>query len=187
MIPYQQEKIDNAISFIAKEHIQKTRRPLYQTSLYKYLAFLDFKSLEETGQPVLGLTYIAMQRGPVPKEIYEKRDHLQSPLFELRKLCGGQIIVRPKRRSPDLNYFSRYEISLMKKLVEIFADRFIDTKIMSDASHEEIKAWRDTYANKPNSIIDYASTYSNNLFSKSEEELTYPEEIYLTYRAFGGK
>lgn len=187
MIPYQQEKIDNAISFIAKEHIQKTRKPLYQTSLYKYLAFLDFKSLEETGQPVLGLTYMAMPRGPVPKEIYDNRDRLQSPLFERIEKPGGQMIIRPKRRSPDLDYFSRYEISLMKRLIEIFADRFIDTKIMSDASHEEIKAWREAYARKPNSIIDYASTYSNNLFLKSEEELTYPEEIYLTYRALGGK
>ncbi|MGH2575337.1 MAG: hypothetical protein ACRDFC_06525, partial [Ignavibacteria bacterium] len=61
MIPYQKEKIINSILFFAKEHKNKTRKPLLQTFLYKYLAFLDFKSVEETGLPALGLTYLAME------------------------------------------------------------------------------------------------------------------------------
>ena len=47
MIPYQKEKIENAICFFASEHQKKTKHPLYQTFLYKYLAFLDFESLRE--------------------------------------------------------------------------------------------------------------------------------------------
>ena len=35
MIPYQKEKIENAICFFANEHQKKTKHPLYQTFLYK--------------------------------------------------------------------------------------------------------------------------------------------------------
>jgi hypothetical protein len=62
MIPYKNEKIQNAIAFFAKEHCKKVRKPLYQTYLYKYLAFLDFISLREVGRPALELIYKAMER-----------------------------------------------------------------------------------------------------------------------------
>lgn len=45
-IPYKDEKLKNAICFFANEHEKLTRKPLSQTFLYKYLAFLDFKSIE---------------------------------------------------------------------------------------------------------------------------------------------
>lgn len=186
MIPYRDEKIENAICFISNEHIKKTRKLFYQTFLYKYLAFLDFISLEETGQPVLGLTYKAMKNGPVPIEIYGKRGSIQSRLFRLIGMPGNQYVIKPTGK-PDLDYFSKYEIELMKRLIEIFGESFIDTKLMSDASHEVIRAWKEAYSKNPNSIIDYSHTYSGDIFKKPEKDLTYPEEIYLTYRALEGK
>jgi hypothetical protein len=86
-MPYQMEKIENAICFFAKEHQKKARKPLYQTFLYKYLAFLDFISLRETGQPALGLRYLAMEKGPVPIEIYDKKESYSTPLWPFPRYC----------------------------------------------------------------------------------------------------
>lgn len=182
MIPYQQEKIENAICFFASEHQKKTRHPLYQTFLYKYLAFLDFEILRETGRPCLGLTYKAMERGPVPMEIYGQRDKIKSPLFEFRSVQDDIYTIHPKGK-PNLDYFSKTEIRQMQRLIEIYAKDYIPAKLISDASHESILAWEKTWRNNKNGIIDYSSEFDDNLSAKKEEELTYPEESYLIYRA----
>ena len=182
MIPYQKQKIENAICFFALEHKKKTRKPLYQTFLYKYLAFLDFESIKETGRPCLGLTYRAMERGPVPIEIYNQRDKIESDLFQFIPEQEDRRIILAKTK-PNLDYFSKKEINLMQKLVEIYAGNYITTKLISDASHEAILAWKKTWKNKQNEIIDYAIGFDDNLSYKKEEDLTYPEESYLIYRA----
>lgn len=188
VVPYQEEKIDNAICFFAKEHKKKTRKSLYQTFLYKYLALFDFESLKETGQPALGLTYRAMERGPVPISLYNKRRGLETDLYKFTEVERNKYIVACKeRKKPNLDYFSKYEIDLMNKLIEIYASRFIDTNLISDASHEEITAWGKTWNRKRNDIIDYLLTFSDNILQKSDEELTYPEEIFLTFKALAGK
>jgi uncharacterized phage-associated protein len=183
MIPYQKEKIENAICFFASEHQKKSKKPLYQTFLYKYLAFLDFESLRKTGRPCLGLSYKAMDRGPVPIEIYDQRAKIQSLLFEFRKVKDDIYTVLPKRK-PNLDYFSKKEISRMRKLIEIYAKNYISSKLISDATHESIKAWKKTWKSHPNDIIDYKLEFDDDLLNKKEEELTYPEESYLIYRTF---
>ncbi len=182
MIPYQKEKIENAICFFAGEHQKKTRHPLYQTFLYKYLAFLDFGSLRETGRPCLGLSYMAMEHGPVPIEIYGRLDEIKSTLFESRCDQERRITIHPKSK-PNLDYFSNKEISQMQRLIEIYAKDYIPAKLISDATHESILAWKRTWKSHPNGMIDYKSEFDNGLLNKKEEELTYPEESYLTYKA----
>lgn len=179
MIPYRKEKIQNAIVFFAREHRKKTRKPLYQTYLYKYLAFLDFISLREIGRPSLELIYKAMKRGPVPIEIYEKKE--DTPLYRFVKDERGEIIVT--KTKPNMDFFSSYEIDLMYRLIEIYATRWMTTSVMSDASHEDIAAWKRTYHQRPNTIIDYTLEFDGDLSSKRENELTYPEEVYLTLKA----
>jgi uncharacterized phage-associated protein len=179
MIPYRKEKIQNAIVFFAREHRKKTRKPLYQTYLYKYLAFLDFISLREIGRPALELIYKAMQRGPVPIEIYKER--ADTSLYKFVENELGKIIVTNNK--PDMDYFSSYEIKLMYRLIEIYATSWMTADDMSDASHEDIAAWRRTYYQNPNTTIDYILEFADDLLSKRENELTYPEEVYLTYRA----
>ena len=181
MIAYQKEKIENAITFFAARHKKATRKPLSQTFLYKYLAFLDFTSLEETGRPALGLRYKAMERGPVPIEIYSKREDLKTPVFEFRKVGETQFVVMPKQ-DPNLDYFSRYEIDLMDRLIEIYADVFVRAGDISEASHQEIKAWKKAWDKQPNSIIDYELTFNNGFLFKQEDQLTLAEENYLIYK-----
>lgn len=182
MIAYRDKKIENAICFFASEHRKRAKRPLYQTYLFKYLAFLDFESLKETGRPVLGLTYRAMERGPVPLEIYEKRDAYSSDLFDFSKGEDNKRLIFCKK-DPDLSWFSPREIRLMKRLVETFASRYVDSRLMSDSSHEEIAAWRKTWKRQPNAVIDYSLTFDEGFAAKPESELSYPESGYLVFKA----
>ncbi|MBU3896711.1 MAG: SocA family protein [Nanoarchaeota archaeon] len=179
MIPYRDEKIQNAIAFFALNHKKKARRHLYQTYLYKYLAFLDFSSLKEQGFPVLGLTYKAMKKGPVPIEIYSNKEDTKKYKFVKDEL--GEFVVAKEK--PNLDYFSPFEIELMEKLIEIYAAKWIVTNIMSEASHEAILAWRRTYYSRPNEIIDYSLEFEDDVFSKKQEQLTYQEEVFLTNKA----
>jgi hypothetical protein len=93
MIAYQKEKIENAICFFASEHHKATRQPLYQIFLYKYLAFFDFECLKNSGKPSLGLKYLAMERGPVPIDIYEQRDSFQSDCVKFRKVDKDKYVI----------------------------------------------------------------------------------------------
>ncbi|KAF0157920.1 MAG: Uncharacterized protein FD159_1276 [Syntrophaceae bacterium] len=184
MIPYQKEKIENAICFFAYEHMKKTRQPLYQTFLYKYLAFLDFEILKETGRPSLGLSYKAMEHGPVPMEIYGKLHEWKSPCFAYTEGQENKKTIQPKGK-PNLDYFSQKEIKQMHRLIEIYAKNYIPARLISDASHQDIIAWRKTWNKCHNGMIDYSAEFNDNLLKKKEEELTYPEESYLIYRALG--
>lgn len=177
MVAYQKQKIENAVCFFAKEHHKKTKKPLYQTFLYKYLAFMDFESVEETGQPALGLKYMAMEKGPVPIEIYEKRDSLETECFKFKKIDANYIII--SKGKPNLDFFSPYEIDKMNKLIEIYADRFLTTSDISIASHQSIRAWERAYKIKPNQIIDYELQFKEKLGDKAEKELLPSEKNFL--------
>lgn len=179
MTLYRKEKILNAISFFADQHKKKARKPLYQTFLYKYLAFLDFYSLRETGSPCLDLVYKAMKKGPVPIEIYGNKS--ETDKYKFVKDEWGEFVF--SKEKPDLNYFSSYEIDLMNRLIEIYAKKWVTTSVMSDSSHEDILAWKRTWSKEPNAIIDYALEFDGDLFSKKNDQLTYPEQIFLTYKA----
>ena len=182
MIAYQKEKIENAICFFASEHSRRTRKPLAQTFLYKYLAFLDFESVEKTGHPALGLKYLAMSKGPVPIEIYSQRKNLKSECFEFREFEEGKFSVIPKGH-PSLEFFSPYEIKKMGQLIEIYADAFVRTSDISEASHQAIKAWRKAYKKKENSVIEYSLQFDGDVTRKDPKELTPPEENFLIYKS----
>ena len=156
---YQKERIENAICFFAKEHYKNTKKRLPQTFLYKYLAFLDFQTLKETGKPALGLVYKAMPKGPVPEEIYSKKSNTE--LYEFKQLNPNDLnqysVIHKKE--PDLDYFSKYEIKKMNEIIEFYATSYTNTKIISDVSHEIILAWKKTFEKQPKEpykFIDYA-------------------------------
>jgi uncharacterized phage-associated protein len=180
VIPYQKEKIENAICFFAKEHKKRTKKPLSQTALYKYLALFEFEIFEETGRPPLNLIYKAMDYGPVPIEIYNKRDEYESELFRFKKIGENEYIIIPLKK-PNLDYFSEYEIEKLKNLVYIYGEKFVTTSIMSDVSHQKIKAWKKAYTRQKNSIINYEDTFED-LEHKDIDKLSFAEENYLIWK-----
>ncbi|MDR1232608.1 MAG: SocA family protein [Spirochaetaceae bacterium] len=172
--------------FFSQEHYKKTKKYLFQTALYKYLAFFEFRYLKNNGDMPLGLRYIAMQHGPVPQEIYENRAN--PSFFSLVTFVPGtskdgktSYIVKPHGRFNE-DYFSIAEIEEMNHLIEIFSQKWIGTGVMSDASHQEIKAWRKTFSQKPNQFIDPIEEFDRDITGVSQEELRTEELKYLMRR-----
>lgn len=93
----------------------------------------------------------------------------------------GEFVVTNNK--PEMNFFSDYEIDLMQRLIEIYATTWMTTSVMSDASHEDIRAWQRTWGSKPNDIIEYALEFDGDTYCKNEDELSYPEEVFLTHKA----
>jgi hypothetical protein len=187
MLPYRKERIENALLFFAQNHHKKTRKYLYQTFLYKYLAFFEFRYLKKVGDMPLELTYKAMDRGPVPMEIYENREtpsYFKKVVFEPVPTKSGNTgyIVKPKGIF-NSDYFAEAEIEEMNNLIEIFAQRWLGTTEMSDASHQDIKSWKKTYDRCRNAVINPIEEFDRDIITIPEEELTTAEERFLFQRS----
>jgi hypothetical protein len=178
MIPYQKEKIENAICFFAQEHKRISGKALFQTFLYKYLAFVDFISIEKLGLAAFGLAYRAMKKGPVPPCIYNQRHNYKTSLFEFVDIGENKFVIKAKQ-VPNIDYFSKFEISLMKGLVNEYAPKWVDDII--EDSHTRIRAYSKTERNK---VINYALTFDNDLLTKNEELLNQAERYFLTNSLF---
>ena len=182
---YRKERIDNAILFFAKNHYKKTKRHLSQTYLYKYLALFEFRYLKATGNMPLELTYKAMEYGPVPMEIYENRENsgwFPKVNFESFPLISGGTgyLVKPNGKF-NKDYFAEAELEEMSNLIEIFAQQWVKSNDMSEASHQAIKAWRTTHSRSPNAVIDPIEEFDRDIMTIPEEELTTAEERFLIY------
>jgi uncharacterized phage-associated protein len=179
------ERIDNTILFFAQNHYKKTKKHLFQTFLYKYLAFFEFRYLKKIGNMPLELTYKAMQRGPVPMEIYENRDkpgYFSLVTFEpVQTKSGTGYIIKPKGKF-NPGYFAEAELDEMNNLIEIFAQRWVGASEMSDASHQDINAWKKTWPRSPNSIIDPIEEFDRDIMAAPEETLQTGELRYLMRR-----
>ncbi len=117
-----------------------------------------------------------MERGPVPLEVYEGKDGVTGCKF-IPDQFGEQVVATSK---PDLDYFSDYEIELMKRLLDFYAQQWVTSRIMSDATHQDILAWKRTPTNK---LIDKALEFKDDISNKPKDELTFPEAVYLTQKA----
>ncbi len=190
MIAYKEEKINNAICYFASEYKKRAERNICQTILYKMLAFLDFIILERTGKPALELEYKAMQKGPVPREIYDNRGiPYETECFKFVRI-GPQNYIIEHKQEPDMDYFSNYEKETMEEIISRYSNKNVTqkeiTETICDDSHKEIKAWELAWNKKKNSIIDYDYVFGNISF-KPESELSQAESMYLTYRSFAKK
>ena len=182
MFAYKKERLENAVCFFAKEHKKRKRKDPTQTYIYKYLALFDFGMLIKTGRPALDLDYIAMKKGPVPNEIYDKRRNYETELFKFvpQEKNSNVIIVKTKGKSPNLEYFSEAEIAEMKRIVEIYINTSVDTNILSGAAHEVIAPWEKAWHRKKNSTVRMIDAFPD-ICNKKDEELSPQEENFLIY------
>ena len=186
MLSYRKERIENALLFFAKEHHKKTRKYLSQTFLYKYLAFFEFRYLKASGDMPLELTYKAMERGPVPMEIYsnrEKQGYFSKVVFEPFSTKNGNsgYLVKPIGKfNPD--YFADAELEEMNNLIEMFAQQWVKATDMSDMSHQAIKAWKKTYSIQPNANIDPIAEFDRDIMAVPENALNTEELKYMMHR-----
>ena len=183
---YQKERIENALLFFAQNHYKKTKNYLSQTFLYKYLAFFEFRYLKKVGSMPLELTYKAMKRGPVPLEIYDNRatpNYFSKVIFEpfqTKDENTGYLIKPNGKFDPD--YFAEAELKEMNDLIEIFAQKWVGATEISEASHQAIKAWRETHSRSPNAVIDPIEEFERDITAVPEETLHTEELKYLMRR-----
>ena len=182
MFAYKKERLENAICFFAKEHKRRKKQDPTQTYIYKYLALFDFEMLVKTGRPALDLEYLAMAKGPVPIEIYEKRNSYETELFKFvpQEEKNTVIVVKTKGKRPNLEYFSESEITEMQRIVEIYINTSVDTNILSGASHEVIAPWEKAWKRRNNHKIEMIDAFPG-IYNKKDEDLSPQEENFLTY------
>ena len=94
-------------------------------------------------------------------------------LFSFRYMGENKyVVVSNNKRKPDLDYFTPWEQEKMRELIEIYSNSSVTANDASDASHEKITAWKKTWSEKPNSIIDYKDpeiNFEDNILSKVDE------------------
>lgn len=159
------KRLQIAIAYFSKEYYEKTKKFPTQTQVYKFLAFIDFISIRERGRPVFGLRYLAMEKGPVPIDLYEETKNIETrKQYEFYSVSPEGSIRRfayLENKDIDLKYFAKAEVEIINRIIEIFVDKSITTRHYSEASHEDIKAWKKAYLKQPNSIIDYKDEIEN--------------------------
>ena len=183
MIVHKQQKLENAICYLASEHVKRAQKPAYQTYIYKYLAMFDFQVLQKTGKPALDIEYEAFERGPVPKRLYASRHEHKGQCYVLKPEGENSIVIQPSQR-PNLDYFSELEIQVMNAILDEFAHPWVTTNVLNEASHE-IEAWKKAWARR-GEMGKAPMSYDDNfpkLGEKDEAELTPEEETYLTFKA----
>lgn len=193
MVAYKREKLENALSYIIRIHNVLAKKEATQTYIYKYMALIDFKAIEETGKPVFDFDYVALKNGPVPAGLYDIRENIvdEDDFFEAIKVemsDEGNYIYKQKKE-PDLDYLSVYEIELIESVVETYANENVKTKDLIAATHKNIKAWINAWEHRDGVErigIDPLDTFDN-IKNKNLKDLTQAEEIALYFYALKRK
>ena len=111
-------------------------------------------------------------------ELYRDRRKLSCDLFEFVGRGDTKITVEAKG-TPSMDYFSDDEAQEMAVLIEMFAFQGSNADLMSEASHQSIRAWQKA---RLNSTIRPSDTFPN-ILKKTKLNLSPAEEHFLIERA----
>lgn len=126
---------------------------LYVTQMNKILFYTDFLSFREDGQAITGLSYIAIQYGPVPcqwQKIYSLIEDIYQSQTEDNK---GSIIT--SNISCDKSSLTAEELTILERVYNTF--KTDNSNSISKKSHNE-PAWIDNQAT--HSLIDFKYAFS---------------------------
>ena len=130
-------KYQNAILYFAKN---LNPYQLGKTKLAKLLYYFDFISYRDREKQVTGTLYYKQEYGPLAKDLSE----IIGDLVEEKKLKVDQVVVHNNEKQkdqfrvlkdPDETVFDEYEQTLLRKLVNKYAD--VVTEVMVAKSHLE--------------------------------------------------
>lgn len=124
---------------------------VFVTKMNKLLFYTDFLSYRETGQAITGLSFKAIQHGPVPNrwsKVYSLMEDIDQVLVESKNGNTGNKLI--SEMSCDLSCFNQEQLDILNKVYRTFK-RFTPASI-SDKSHEEI-GWIDNISSR--SFIDF--------------------------------
>lgn len=132
--------------------------PIFVTKMNKLLFYADFMHYKHQGYGITGLTYRAMQYGPVPDDWGKIYSSLPGVLMEEFVYPSGQSGIQLKSVTPaDNNVLSESEQETIDRVCELFKD--MSAGEISGVSHME-KAWIDNVARK--SEISYQEAFALN-------------------------
>lgn len=143
------------ISFLIVMFVKKCKPEFNdKLKLNKLLFFTDFCHYKNYGRSISGLSYRAIQYGPVPAcydNIYTYLENEQIIISEWIRLQNGSAreIFKPNVEV-EVNLFSKEELETIDNILQHFQET--STWDIVDLSHKE-KAWKELEANK--SIISY--------------------------------
>lgn len=127
---------------------------VFVTKMNKLLFFADFLSYRENGQAITGLSYKAIQYGPVPERwgsIYGLIEDIDQVIVDFGNGNSGQKLV--SNVSCDASVFTSEQISVLEKVYSTFRND-TSTKI-SNRSHKE-DAWAENVGCHDIISFDYA-------------------------------
>ena len=102
------------------------------TKLNKILFYSDFLCYGQSGKPITGADYLALEHGPAPKQLLPERDTLEmnGDIVVVKRQLQHRIVAL---RDPDLSRFSAEEIAIVDKVIELL--RNVDAYKVSGLSH----------------------------------------------------
>ena len=174
------EKTLNAILYIA----ERLKRSDFH-KVFKILYFSDREHLIEYGRPITGDTYIAMNYGPVPSNLYDILKSVRGDSFfkddgkfSLYFHIEGRDIIKPNIK-PDLTELSKSDIKHLNNAIEKYAD--MSMQEITSKSHDY--AWSNAPANGEIELSDiiieaggdyeYANFIKENFCATQIEEYEY--------------
>ena len=144
-------KLGNAVAFFAEK-----AKHLFKTKLNKLLFYADFMSFRDTGRSITGLTYVAIDLGPVPDSFNSLFGRIAENGFVSLETVWFPQGASGERISPSKNHdfnealFTEKELAVLKAVAAKFGKT--TGKEMVEISHRE-SAWLENQKEK--SVISY--------------------------------
>jgi hypothetical protein len=156
---FSEVKAIEALAFIA--HQRPGLTPLFVS---KILFFAEKWHLNRYGRPIIGDTYIAMPRGPVPSTVKNFLDSNWQWADEPASLGEAIAVERgsgwpklmPGARGPNLEVLSASDVECLEEAIAFCKDK--TAAELSNITHFD-KAWRSAEPNRP---MDYAHFVDEN-------------------------
>lgn len=168
---FNQDKALAALGFVAS--IEQGLSPLYVS---KVLFFAEKDHINRYGRPILGDTFIAMPRGPVPSTVknyidqnwdWVERPERFSDYLSIRR-TRGLLTLHPGAEAPNLDLLSETDRDCISRAIEFCRTK--NPQQLSDLTHFEA-AWLNADANRPMDYEDFV-----------EDENPHRDEILSTLR-----
>lgn len=144
------EKLKNLLLYV----LQRCEN-VWVTKMNKLLFYIDFISYRDNGYAISGLSYLALDYGPVPRKwayVYSLFDEIQQVPCSEQDFSGHLLSTREQ---PDLSLFSEEERRVMDKVCNTLGS--LSASRLSELSHQE-DSWLKKH--KSHGCIDYSDAFT---------------------------
>ena len=167
MQKFNREKFEELILLVARECEDHTF--FGATKLNKILFFADFGAYSELGKSITGAEYMAIEHGPVPRQMRPIREKMISEgRIRLERRGNQDRIVA--RRTVDESLFSAAEAQVIFAVIGELETENADS--VSDLSHKFLgwqAGWAELKATGRSPTIPYESVFVSNRPPTDEE------------------